>query len=103
MSLIELETTDLRADEPEVSAPIPDEGVEGGTAAGTLGAPIELEPDTRIEVRSRFDRRWAAGFEVIDADELGYRVRRLSDGAELPIRFSRDEIRRERRRGQWWY
>jgi hypothetical protein len=103
MSVIELETIELRADEVEVSAPIEDGGAVDETVAATVGAPIELAPDTKVEVRSRFDRRWATGFAVIAADELGYRIRRLSDGAELPTRFSRDEIRRERHRGQWWY
>jgi len=67
------------------------------------GAP--LEAGTAIEVRNRFDRRWAKGFEVSAVTEEGYRVRRLSDGRELPTVFSPDDIRRRRdRRGDtWWY
>ena len=95
MSVIELETTDPRADGVEVSAPI--------DPAGAAGPLSEIAPDTKVEVRSRFDQRWSAGFAVVGVDEMGYRIRRLSDGTELPTRFSRDEIRRERRRGQWWY
>ena len=95
MSLIELETTESRADGAEVSAPTESTAVATGAS--------ELSPDTRVEVQSRFDHKWSAGFEVVAADERGYRIRRLSDGAELPSPFARDEIRRERKRGQWWY
>jgi hypothetical protein len=95
MSLIELETTKSRADGAEVNAPTESTAVATG--------PSDLAPDTRVEVRSRFDHKWSVGFEVIAADDLGYRIRRLSDGAELPSSFTRDEIRRERKRGQWWY
>ena len=66
-----------------------------------------MQPGTRIEVRSRFDRRWSRGFEV--AEELGghpdprYRVRRRSDGAVLPAEFDAEEVRTEKRgRSLWW-
>ena len=63
-----------------------------------------LGPGTPVEVRNRFDGRWARGFEVVSGDALGYRVRRLSDGRELPSVFGLDEVRpRERKRGTWWY
>lgn len=64
-----------------------------------------VAPGTRVEVRSRFDDQWSAGFEVIDTTDQGVRLRRLSDGAELPILFDVDDVRRERRRkrGMWWY
>jgi hypothetical protein len=68
-----------------------------------------MQPGTRIEVRSRFDRRWARGFEVDsildDAAEVPaqYRVRRRSDGAVLPALFVDDEVREERKgRSLWW-
>jgi hypothetical protein len=68
-----------------------------------------MQPGTRIEVRSRFDRRWARGFEVdacvAEASDrpAGYRVRRRSDGAVLPSLFVDDEVREERRgRSMWW-
>ena len=68
-----------------------------------------MQPGTRIEVRSRFDRRWARGFEVEsildDAAEVRaqYRVRRRSDGAVLPAVFVDDEVREERKgRSMWW-
>ena len=71
-----------------------------------LQLPIEdvLEPKTRVEVRDRFDQSWARGFEIAEATETGYRVRRLSDGMVLPVEFSDEEVRREKRRqGLWWY
>lgn len=67
-----------------------------------------MQPGTRIEVRSRFDRRWARGFEVdsVVSEDLGaaqYRVRRRSDGSVLPSLFVDDEVREERRgRSMWW-
>ncbi len=68
-----------------------------------------MQPGTRIEVRSRFDRRWARGFEVEsvleDVAEVPpqYRVRRRSDGAVLPAVFVDDEVREERKgRSMWW-
>lgn len=58
----------------------------------------------RVEVRSRFDGHWARGFEVVSVAGARYRVRRLSDGSELPADFGADEVRPERRRsGIWWW
>ncbi len=62
-----------------------------------------LEPGTKVDVRTGFDRSWANGFEVHDADGDGYRVRRRSDGEVLPVTFTRDDVRRERRNAMWWY
>ena len=63
-----------------------------------------LEAGMRVEVRRRFDAHWARGFEVVAVTESGYRLRRLSDGQELPIEFTFEDVRRERKRhGQWWY
>ncbi len=64
-----------------------------------------LEPGTRVEVRDRFRGSWARGFELAEVDEGGLRVRRLSDGAVLPVVFDPDDVRVERRRkqGLWWY
>jgi hypothetical protein len=64
---------------------------------------------TRVEVRSRFDERWTRGFEVSEVLEgegsemPRYRVRRRSDGSILPVTFTDDELREERRRQPpWW-
>lgn len=63
-----------------------------------------LSPGTKVEVRSRYEPMWASGFEVADVNERGYRVRRLSDRAELPTEFDAEEVRAERRRrAPWWY
>jgi hypothetical protein len=68
--------------------------------------PAVLPPGTRVEVRKRFDNSWARGFEVVGDDGAGYRVRRLSDGSELPLAIPPDDVRVERDRrssGMWWY
>lgn len=62
-----------------------------------------LRPGTRVEVRKRLDGDWARGFEVVDGGPDGYRLRRLSDGGELPLTFSDDDVRKEKKRGTWWY
>ncbi len=63
-----------------------------------------LLPGTEVEVRRRFDAAWARGFEVASADEDGYRLRRLSDGEELPTVFVADDVRAARNRNDmWWY
>ena len=58
-------------------------------------------------MRSRFDRAWARGFEVaetVPGANPGYRIRRRSDGSILPVVFSSDDVREERRRtnDMWW-
>lgn len=62
-----------------------------------------LAPGTRVDVRKRLDGEWAHGFEVVGAGPEGYRVRRLSDGGELPLLFHDDDVRKEKKRGTWWY
>ena len=64
-----------------------------------------LAPGTAIEVRNQLDGRWSKGFEVAAVDADGYRIRRMSDGLELPRTFGPESIRRpkERHRGTWWY
>jgi hypothetical protein len=68
-----------------------------------------LDPDddlfqhgTRVEVRSRFDGKWARGFTVEHASRDGYTVRRESDQILLPERFPTDEVRVERRHLLFW-
>jgi hypothetical protein len=66
-----------------------------------------VDPGTRVEVRSRFDRAWARGFEVaeqVTEDQAHrYRVRRRSDGSVLPVLFEDDEIRAERPKNDMWW
>lgn len=74
--------------------------------AGSMAVDEEvIPPGTKVEIRNRFDASWTRGFEVVAHADDGYRVRRLSDGAELPTEFSSDEVRPERRPGNdwWWY
>ena len=51
-----------------------------------------------VEVRSRFDGRWVAGFELADVRQdggegAGFMVRRQSDGRVLPEPFGPEEVR----------
>lgn len=69
----------------------------------------DKEPDSpdipvgvRVEVRRRFDAKWARGFEVMELRSGLYRLRRVSDGAVLPVLFAADDVRRERRNNTWW-
>lgn len=55
---------------------------------------VTLALGTSVEVRRRFDQAWARGFEVASAAEDGYRLRRQSDGAVLPVCFPADDVRR---------
>jgi hypothetical protein len=70
-----------------------------------LVADASLEPGTAVEVRNRFEQRWARGFEIVEMVDDGYRVRRLSDGSVLPVTIAAEDVRpeREKRGGQWWY
>jgi hypothetical protein len=65
-----------------------------------------VHPGSRVEVRSRFDAHWARGFEVAEIVEHGaearYRVRRRSDNSVLPVLFTNDDLREEKRRELWW-
>lgn len=75
------------------------------TSAGVAPQPLlpidRLDPGTRVEVRNRLDGRWARGFEVVLLDALGCRVRRLSDGGELPVAVRVDDVRPERAPSCW--
>ncbi len=62
-----------------------------------------LVEGSHVEVRNRFDGRWTRGFTVDAVLDDGYRIRRTSDDQVLPTVFTADEVRREHRRGQWWY
>jgi hypothetical protein len=57
-------------------------------------------------VRSRFEGRWARGFEVAEIiNNEGrdiYRVRRRSDRSILPVLFEADDVREDHRHNMWW-
>jgi hypothetical protein len=60
-----------------------------------------LEAGTGVLVRTRFDGRWASGFEIADIRRRGaappvYRVRRRSDHRVLPAFFPSTQLRPER-------
>jgi hypothetical protein len=62
------------------------------------------EAGTRVEVRSRFDRRWVGGFEVaepVEGPDRGYRIRRRSDRSVLPTVFAPEDVRLDRGRARW--
>jgi hypothetical protein len=65
-----------------------------------------VKPGTHVEVRGRFEARWSRGFEIAGCEDKNgdarYQVRRRSDGAILPVTFSEDDLREERRRSTWW-
>jgi hypothetical protein len=68
--------------------------------------PAGIAPGSRVEVRKRFDDSWARGFEVVEEHDEGYRLRRLSDGSELPLVIPREDVRPEKERkhaSMWWY
>ena len=50
---------------------------------------------TPVQVRDRFEFVFRRGFEVSGATTTGYRLRRRSDGTELPATFSADDVRPE--------
>ena len=64
-----------------------------------------VQAGPRVEVRSRFESHWARGFEVAEVVEHGgdtrYRVRRRSDSSVLPVLFTDDDVREEKRE-LWW-
>lgn len=64
---------------------------------------MRLEPGTKVEVRTGFDRSWANGFEIHAVSDDGYRVRRRSDGQVLPVTIAAVDVRRERKNSMWWY
>ncbi len=62
-----------------------------------------LPPGTKVEVRRKLDNKWARGFEVVEPTPDGYRLRRLSDGEEMPVAFTADIVRKEKKNSTWWY
>lgn len=81
------------------SAALPDAVASPAPDSGRPPLPV----GTRVEVRRRFDDKWASGFEVAETTSLGYHLRRLSDGEMIPVPFPADVVRREKKRSNWWY
>ena len=47
----------------------------------------------RVEVHTRYNDSWTAGFEIAEIIPEGYRVRRVSDGTLLPGTTSAADLR----------
>jgi len=78
--------------------------IDDGGDAPEAQARSPLSPGTKVDVRNRYQGTWVRGFEIAEVTSNGYRIRRLSDGTTLGDLFSRDDVRRERRRqGFWWH
>ena len=52
-----------------------------------------LRPGMRVEVATRYCGDWSPGFEIVSVDVGGCRVRRISDGALLPVDFAYPRVR----------
>lgn len=52
-----------------------------------------LHPGVSVDVRCRFDRSWAHGFTVDEVLADGVYLRRMTDGARLPIPFDPQDVR----------
>jgi hypothetical protein len=60
-----------------------------------------LPQGTPVQVRDRFEFAFRSGFEVSSATEASYRLRRRSDGVELPVDFPATDVRPEARASNW--
>jgi hypothetical protein len=88
MNRLEFLATQLRA----LADGVPSTLVSTVDPAGQHGDSI-VEDGTPVELYCAFDRTWSAGFEIASAAEVGYRVRRNSDGSLLPGYTSRSDFR----------
>jgi len=61
-------------------------------AATNRPASAVLPCGTRVRVRNSFGS-WAGGFEVVSVDRAGYLLRRISDGALLPMPIVATDVR----------
>jgi hypothetical protein len=52
-----------------------------------------LPKGSRVQVRNTLGS-WAGGFEVVAIDRAGYLLRRVSDGALLPMPIGRSDVKR---------
>jgi hypothetical protein len=61
--------------------------------AATPGTPYRLALGTEVEVHVRYDGGWASGFEIADAHNGEYQLRRRVDGVVLPVPFRGNDLR----------
>lgn len=52
-----------------------------------------LQLGAAVEVHTKFNDKWVAGFEVAEIVDDGYRVRRTSDGSLLPNVTGDNDVR----------
>lgn len=74
---------------------------EAGTrvlVASTAFLSTTLATGTEVEVLTRYEPRWSAGFEIVSVDLARdlFTLRRQSDGAVLPAAFSSSRLRARR-------
>jgi hypothetical protein len=74
--------------------------VEGAAEQATDTGP-SLSAGTHVEAQSSLDDTWQDGFVVEEVTEIGYLLRRESDGAVLP-ELPHERVRRRRKRSTWW-
>jgi hypothetical protein len=55
-------------------------------------SPTDLHEGTRVEVATHFTGSWTHGFEVAALHRDGCQVRRISDGAVLPVDFDYSDV-----------
>jgi hypothetical protein len=60
-----------------------------------------LPQGTPVQVRDRFEFAFRSGFEVSETTEVGYRLRRRSDGVELPAEFAIKDVRPDSGAAAW--
>lgn len=53
----------------------------------------ELDVDDLVEVRSRFDNRWTAGFAITAIRAEDCQIRRITDDTPLPVWFALEDVR----------
>ena len=61
----------------------------------------QLPSGTPVQVRDRFEFAFRSGFEVSETTDAGYRLRRRSDGVELPVEFSINDVRQDSPDRSW--
>jgi len=101
-------STEEGGDDPSSAQPMADaERLSNASTASPAGRPWRLfmgqsrhsEVDellpvgTEVNVRTQYLGSWTTGFVVVAQLEDGYRLRRLSDGSELPGEFARTDVR----------
>ena len=61
--------------------------------------PHIIQPGTPVDIHIQYDGSWSHGFEVAEIMEAegAYRLRRISDGSDLPGWFAAQGVRKARK------